>query len=190
MCARYYIDRSIYGETSFLADETADMEMKTGDIRPSDMAPALVSSSGGIKLCGLEWGYPGYGGKRLLINARAETVMEKKTFRNGIASHRCVLPARWFYEWDADKNKVAFLLPDKEMLCLAGCYDLFGGKERFAVLTTEAEGDARNVHDRMPLIIPKDRIWDWLLTDRYKDMLSAHAPLFEQEREYEQLALW
>ena len=52
----------------------------------------------------MAWGFPRFDGKGLLINARAESAMERKTFRNSVQHRRCIIPAKSFYEWDKAKK--------------------------------------------------------------------------------------
>lgn len=84
------------------------------------------------------WGFPQYQKKGLLINARAETVLEKKMFRESVLHRRCVIPARQFYEWDAEKNKAAFREKNESVMFMAGFYNRFSDGDRFIILTTGA----------------------------------------------------
>ena len=79
----------------------------------------------------MQWGFPQYQKKGLLINARAETALERKSFRDSVLHRRCVIPARHFYEWDSDKNKVTFFRKDAAVVYMAGFYNRFGDEERF-----------------------------------------------------------
>ncbi|MCC8049945.1 MAG: SOS response-associated peptidase [Clostridiales bacterium] len=66
--------------------------------------------------------YPGYQGKSLLINARAEGILERRTFRDDILVRRCVIPAKGFYEWSPSKEKYWFE-DGSPILFLAGCFN-------------------------------------------------------------------
>jgi putative SOS response-associated peptidase YedK len=123
-----------------------------------------------------------------LINARMETVADKPAFRRAFARRRCLLPADGYYEWyspegapgrTADKpGKVAkqpfFIRPkDGGVLAMAGLYEFWRRPDvpdddpqawlvTCAVLTTEAEDGVGRIHDRMPLLVERQR-WDaWL----------------------------
>lgn len=135
-------------------------ELKHGDIFPTDIAPVI----GGAERIHLpaSWGYPGYGGKGVIINARAETVLQKSMFRDGILNHRCLVPTTGYYEWDSNKNKYIFTLPGKEVFYMAGICGMFGGKPCFCILTTSPTGFASTVHNRMPVIVTSPQMW---LTD-------------------------
>ena len=81
---------------------------KTGEILPGDTAPAVIARSEKIIPVPAVFGFPGFSGGRLLINARAETAAEKKTFAESLKERRVILPATGFYEWDANKTKYLF----------------------------------------------------------------------------------
>lgn len=118
-----------------------------------------------------------------LINARSETVAEKPAFKRAFAKRRCLLPADGFYEWYESQHRDAkgkpvkqpfFIHPrDGGVLAMAGLYEIWrdpdrdkGDPEAFwwtsTVLTTTAEDELGHLHDRMPLLVERER-WDtWL----------------------------
>lgn len=120
-----------------------------------------------------------------LINARMETVAEKPAFRTAFTKRRCLLPADGYYEWytpvDGPKGKNGkplkqpfFIHPaDGGVLAMAGLYELWRDPTRpdddprawlvtAAVLTTTAEDAVGMIHDRMPLLVERDRWTEWL----------------------------
>ena len=62
----------------------------------------------------MQWGFPRFQGKGLLINARVEAILDKKTFRDSVLHRRCVIPARHFYEWSKNKEKYTFQSPKQD----------------------------------------------------------------------------
>src|SRR5699024_9435651 len=106
-------------------------------------------------------GYPAPGSSGLVINARAETVLEKKLFQNGIRNHRSVVPAAGFYEWNRNREKYSFR-QGNAALYMAGFEDIFENEHRFVILTTAANASMEPVHDRMPLILEENQIKDWI----------------------------
>ena len=77
-----------------------------GEIFPSAVLPVLaVNKSGEQRVFPMKWGFAG--AKGLLINARAETAADKPTFSESWRSHRCVIPASWYFEWEHDEKKKA-----------------------------------------------------------------------------------
>jgi putative SOS response-associated peptidase YedK len=106
----------------------------------------------------------------LLFNARAETAPEKPSFRAALRNRRCVLPADGFFEWTgAAKARQAhyFTLENGAPFALAGLWDRWLGPdgselESCTVLTTAPNALVKRFHDRMPAILPLDRIDPWL----------------------------
>jgi putative SOS response-associated peptidase YedK len=105
-----------------------------------------------------------------LINARAETVAEKPSFRSAFAKRRCLVVADGFYEWrKAGKSKVPvyIFLKSKEPFGFAGLYEYWkapDGKEirTCTIITTDSNDLVRPIHDRMPVILPKGVEDRWL----------------------------
>jgi putative SOS response-associated peptidase YedK len=118
-----------------------------------------------------------------LINARAETVSEKPSFRRAFAKRRCLLPADGYYEWQVlegkgpkGKNlKQPFFIhrADGGPLAFAGLYELWRDREHpdgdpdawlwtATIITTSAPDELGQIHDRMPMVIAPDSWADWL----------------------------
>ena len=125
-----------------------------------------------------------------MINARAETAAEKKTFKDSVLHRRCLIPARHFYEWDQKKNKIAFRYADQHTIFMAGFYRQFAEEDRFIIVTTSANDSMRPVHDRMPLILPEEHLADWIYNqDAALEMLAQPSPLLQRFQEEEQQIL-
>ena len=162
-----------------------------GDIYPSQPAPVLFGAEGRLIAGTMCWGFPPYEGKGLLINARAETLLQKKTFRDSARHRRCVLPARHFYEWNLSREKAVCYQAGRPTLYLAGCYDLKEGENRFVVITTQANETLRKVHERMHLLIAEEELAGWLFDDEAAEAMLRRAPAAaEYEMEVEQLSLF
>lgn len=106
-----------------------------------------------------------------LINARAETVLSKTPFKQAIRSQRCLIPADGFFEWKkAGKNKIPFrvTLNSDEALAFAGVWDSWERPEdgeiinTYTIITTEANEIMREIHERMPVILPQNLESSWL----------------------------
>ncbi|MGV9308566.1 SOS response-associated peptidase [Nonomuraea sp. NPDC003727] len=120
-----------------------------------------------------------------MINARLETVAEKPAFKKAFASRRCLLPADGYFEWmpvegEKKKKQPFYIHPeDGGVLAMAGLYEFWKDPTRAAddplkwlvtctVITTQAEDDLGHIHDRMPMMIERERWAEWLdpkLTD-------------------------
>ena len=130
MCGRYYIDTNWLDEIgnvvySFDIDWKICKEQFQGDILPTNTAPIIEKTEHGLQLSLCKWGFHLQKGKNLVINARAETVLDKPSFSNGIWYHRIVIPASGFYEWNRLKEKNTFTRSNASVLYLAGFCDWF-----------------------------------------------------------------
>lgn len=113
----------------------------------------------------------------LLINARAETVVEKASFRNAMKRRRCLVPADAYYEWlkltagrRIARKPYLFHRADGAPMGLAGLYETYIGTDgaeidTACILTTEASAATAAVHDRMPAIIEPGDFDAWLDCD-------------------------
>lgn len=140
--------------------------MKSGEIAPTDVAPVLVAGKSNACAALMKWGFPKWQGSGVVINARAETALDKKMFRVPLLSRRCVIPSAGFFEWKQGdgrkKDKYLFRIPDTKRLNMAGFYDTFSGVHAYVILTTAANASMAGYHSRMPLILSPDDVDQWL----------------------------
>ena len=193
MCGRYYVDESALKEIQKLPGDLdwTRQEKYAGDICPSQEALVIRERAGCLSAEKMIWGFPGFEKGRLLINARAESASERRTFRDCIRHRRCIIPEGGFYEWDKEKTKYSFERQDGAMMFLAGCYNLYEDGHRFVILTTAANPSMEPVHDRMPLILEPGEVKRWLLDDRGAEQILHNTPtLLDVSTEYEQLRLF
>ncbi|MDQ3711365.1 MAG: SOS response-associated peptidase [Acidobacteriota bacterium] len=147
------------------------------NIAPTQIIPAVLESDGERIIEGLRWGLiPSWakdesiGNK--LINARAETLAEKPSFKNAFRSHRCIIPASGFYEWQKTakgaKQPFYFHLKDKGVFGFAGLYEQWLDRETgeqietCTIITTEANKVLEPIHDRTPVILKPESYEQWL----------------------------
>jgi len=184
MCGRFYIPEKDIDDFAGLVNKIEkELLKKAGEIYPGDYAPIItpkqntdsnndiISNVIGYPVHVARWGFPVNKGKPI-INARAETVMEKPLFKLPFARRRCLIPSRGFFEWkDAENSKkrikhyISFA--DLSMMYLAGIYWFFKDKNGvlnpyFTILTTEANEDIQTIHNRMPVIINDENKEIWL----------------------------
>lgn len=156
--------------------------LKTGEIFPTDLAPILIEEENKVSVAASSWGFPKYDKKGVIINARSETAFEKKTFRNSLLNCRCIIPSTGFYEWDSSKKKFIFNMEGSKALYMAGLYAYYGSEMRFVILTTDANESIKDVHTRMPLVIPKEEISSWILDySTTNDFLQKVPPKLVKE---------
>ena len=192
MCGQYYVDDETAREIEKIVrdlDRKLHVE-RTGDIRPSQRAAVIKGENEHLMADCMAWGFPRFDGKGLLINARAESAMERKTFRNSVQHRRCIIPAKGFYEWDKSKEKFSFERYDSPVLFMAGCYNQYD-QDRFVILTTDANPSVSPVHDRMPLILEPDELESWVLDDGATEFILHKTPvMLKSSTEYKQMSLF
>ena len=119
----------------------------------------------------------------LIINARAELVLDKPAFRNGMKYRRCLFPADGFYEWkrDGERKQPYFVrLKSGGPLAFAGLWESWTGpngeeQESAAIVTTTASRSIAHIHDRMPVILSPEAFDFWL--DPKVDAQTASAAI-------------
>lgn len=201
MCGRYFFgDRTADEVEKELGLRPGSISPRPGDATPGSVLPGIVRRRNGEQnhddelqatdVRDLFWGLTSRDNK-LIINARAESVLDKPMFSDSFSNRRCLLPAAGFYEWDKAKTKFIFKRPDGKPMYLAGFYDLSAGKDSFVILTTSPNSSMEPVHDRMPVMIEAANAQDYLQdTSAAMDMLKEPMPELERSTDYEQLSLF
>lgn len=185
MCGRYafsdideiYEARRILEEVARrLGDEEASV-VKTGEVFPTEHAAVVAQEPRGARTDVMQWGYPLNG--KLLINARSETIAEKPLFRKSLMGGKCLVPCTGFFEWKTEgKHKQKFLIrPEGErFFYLAGLFSRFtlDGRagDRFVIVTAPANEAMREIHPRMPLIVPAGDAGLWLENSQVEDVIE------------------
>jgi putative SOS response-associated peptidase YedK len=180
MCGRYYVDDETSREIRKILDQIdakyENNNKKTGEIFPTNSAPILAAFRDTIEPELSMWGFPNYYNKGVMINARAETAFEKKTFRESLVSRRCVIPSSGFYEWDNTKQKFLFKKEESEILYMAGIYNFYDDECRFVILTTSANESMEDVHNRMPVVLNKDEVETWIKDSNSTSRILKQVP--------------
>lgn len=198
MCGRYYVDDDTAREIEKLirqVDEkmrkAENIHLQAEDIHPSEVAPVIAANHNALCCRWQRWGFPDFSGKQLIFNARSESALEKKMFKESVEHRRVVVPATWFYEWNKNKEKNIFYREDQSVLYMAGLYNRFQNEDRFVILTTAANESMKLVHDRMPLLLERDEIGKWLFDDELTETLLQKTPaLLERRADFEQMSLF
>lgn len=170
MCGRYALAAT---EEALL--ETFDVPTLTFEhcprynIAPGQEAPVVAEDRDGRRIGLLEWGFlPDWKDEPTgaFINARAESVASKASFREAFRRRRCLVPADGFYEWRAEGGrKIPYWIhpPGGGLLAFAGVWTSWQRpdvepRHTFAILTTSANREVSEIHDRMPVVVgPEDR---------------------------------
>lgn len=180
MCGRYSLAP---GESREIMDILRQVQgdFKTGEIFPADPVPVLMEAGEELAPEVMVWGYPGVGGKgRSIINARSETALERPMFRQSVLARRCVIPTTGFYEWGpagGQKRKYRFQLPGRDRaLYLAGLWNDCGGQRRCVILTTATNSSMAGIHDRMPLVLEREQLAEWVHSPQAAGELLRRTP--------------
>lgn len=144
------------------------------NIAPSQPVAAVRATPGGRELTSLRWGLIPSWMKELpsdarLINARAEGVSEKPSFRTAFRKRRCLIPADGFFEWKKlpDRKQPYYIrFADRHLFAFAGLWEHWerDGQviESCTIITTDANATMKSLHDRMPVILDPPDYPTWL----------------------------
>ena len=162
------------------------------NIAPSQEVPVIVQEDGVNELKPMKWGLvpswsPDLAIGNNMINARAETITEKPSYRRLVESKRCLIPADGFYEWRREGNgkvPVWFHLKKKQPFAFAGLWDMWRDVDgdvlhTFTIITTVPNALLRRIHNRMPVIFDALQAKQWLdprLSTRPADIAAVLAP--------------
>lgn len=140
----------------------------------------------------LQWGLVPFWAKdptigSRLINARSETAFEKPSFKYAFGKRRCLILADGFYEWQKSAGKSSrpfyFSMRSGEPFAFAGLWEFWQPKDQpgealstCTILTTAANETVAPIHERMPVILRKDTMWDWLLETDQTALVSMLRP--------------
>ena len=163
------------------------------NIAPSQNIPALLND-GSNKVRLIRWGLILSWAKDIsigyrMINARAETLIEKPAFKRLIKERRCLIFAEGFYEWkEQGKTKQPYFIhmKDSEAFAFAGLWDIWekSGDALVSgtIITTAANSLVADIHERMPVILSVDSYTLWLGHDR-GDVMDFLKPYPAEEME-------
>jgi putative SOS response-associated peptidase YedK len=176
MCGRFELHSAFEIIAKLFGLSGGSFAMPMGyNIAPGQDIAIVVNEDGANRLSACRWGFVPPWGKELndgykMINARAETVAEKPSFRQAFSRHRCLVVADGFYEWKSEggkKRPFYVHLKSGEPFGMAGLYNLWtapDGKQvcTTTIITTGANKTLEPIHDRMPVITPPGKYDLWL----------------------------
>ncbi len=197
MCGRF----SFATSKEKLIKSFPDIQVETIPVANFNIAPTqkavVITNEQPQVLQNFRWGLLAHwakndraGGK--LINARAETVISKPSFRIPIRKRRCLVVADSFYEWRTHgKTKIPFRITHAsgQLLAFAGIWDYWNSPagvtiNSFAIITTSANKEMSEVHERMPVILDSKELQDtWLAETDLDTTLSLMRPLTDNSLE-------
>lgn len=136
------------------------------DLRPTQQVETIAATGPAARQLTTTWGIKPTWAKKLLINAQAETVAEKPTFRQAFKAQRCIVPCTGWYEWRDEggsrKQRYAFSHEDGTPCLMAGIWFGQPASAELVTLTTEPTAPCAEIHHRMPLLIQPEQVDLWL----------------------------
>ncbi|NLN50229.1 MAG: SOS response-associated peptidase [Acholeplasmataceae bacterium] len=178
MCGRFTINLTNDQLRNYLAgkyqvNKTNNFSIPRYNVAPGTNIIAVIFDGVNYRVGELKWGFiPSFKTEKPLnlINARAETLFSKTTFRQQALNRRCIIIADSFYEWNKyDKSDYPrrIMKKDESILSLAGIWNATtngDGQKIYsaAIITTEANNLLKPVHDRMPVILNEEGEKKWL----------------------------
>ena len=169
MCGRFYIpDDDSNEELQRIINHLNRVKaagVKTGEVCPTDVAAVIANSRAMNPVpFAMKWGYS-LENRAPVINARSESASERPLFRDGMQQRRCLIPASHYFEWEhlgKQTVKNAIKPAGCGTMYMAGIYRIGNGGPEFTILTREPGEGIRHIHDRMPVILPREAAKDWL----------------------------
>ena len=198
MCGRYTIIAKAEEIEKRFNVEVPESFTPSYNAAPTHILPVITNKNpDGVSL--FQWGLiPGWAkDKRIgskLINARAETITEKASFKNAFKQKRCLVIADGFYEWKRSSKKIKIphriLLDTKELFAFAGLWEEFRYENQhvvhtFTIITTKANSAISKIHERMPVILEPEAEQKWLSsTISAGEQLDLLKPYDEQRMDF------
>ncbi len=180
MCGRYTLAVQLdLIADRFLLKRVDAKETFRFNIAPTQLAPVIHQTDTGRTLTMMRWGLIPFWAKdesigNKLINARAETLAEKPSFKRSLERKRCIVPADGFYEWKKSKDgktktPMRIVVGQGDLFGFAGLWDRWKSPngesvESYTIITTEPNKFVSPIHNRMPVILSKDslKISGWI----------------------------
>jgi len=182
MCGRFVQKSPLHAIQQIFDVETAWVEVAPNyNVAPTQQVLSIIKHDNKNRLEKLHWGLVPFwardiSGASRMINARAETVAEKPSFRNAFKKRRCLIPADGFYEWKGekgDKQPYYIFTPFGPPFAFAGLWEKWTDKKRdeksvyksCTIITSASSRSIREIHHRMPVILFPEFHEKWLNTD-------------------------
>jgi putative SOS response-associated peptidase YedK len=183
MCGRFALNKSAADLKRHHNAANALEYPASYNIAPSQPIVSILQRGGQREITLMKWGLvpswakdPAIG--NAMINARAETVEEKPSFRASFKRKRCIIPASGFFEWHAKTRQPYYFSPREDIFSFAGLWDRWrspAGSELIscAILTAGANDLMKAVHERMPVILDADAANLWLSDSQDVPLLKS-----------------
>jgi putative SOS response-associated peptidase YedK len=195
MCGRYTLTKTgntIQSHFAFMAENIAHKQRY--NIAPTQTAPVVMIRENKRECLLMRWGLvPSWAkdekfGSRM-INARAETIREKPSFKDSFKTKRCLVPTDGFIEWEnigGEKRPHYITLQNKGLFAFAGIWSEWkkggGLLSTFSIITTHCNSLVQPIHPRMPVILSHEDYDTWLDASSETNALQSLLTPFSSDR--------
>ena len=176
MCGRKTLIKSKKAiiEELMIDDWQIEDYLPSYNIAPSQYSTVVIEDEGSNVAKSMRWGLIPSWSKNdsfssRMINARFETLRVKPSFKDLIYQKRCIVPSDGYYEWKKNEpHKTAYFINRKDngLLLFAGLWELWsspaGPIYSYTIITTKAQQDIAHIHNRMPVILDKSKVDNWI----------------------------
>ena len=192
MCGRFTITLSKEDFIRYLSKykqleiNIKDIELPNYNVAPTENVIAMIKHNDTYRVGNIKWGFiPSFATdtKKIIINARSESVLEKAMFKDSLLHKRCVIFTDGFYEWKTvNQQKIPYriVMKNKKIFAFAGLWSNYKSKNQSyyttTILTTNANSLMKDIHDRMPVILNEENIDMWL---NEPFLETKHMPLLK-----------
>ena len=167
--ADYLID--YYG----IDDFSSEINVPRYNVAPGQDIIAIINDGIKYRVGMMKWGFVPFFAKDekigyKMINAKAETLHEKVSFKDAFKNKRCLILANGFYEWKKENEQkipMRIMLKSNNIFAMAGLWSLFKREDKTnlftcTIITTNANETVSKIHDRMPVILTTEKAKLWL----------------------------
>lgn len=181
---RFVLSRKVIREIKkdLKINENIDNIEKTR-FSPTDTIGIIKHNNGGFSLEPAQWGFKLSKSSPLIFNSRIETITEKTFWFNLFKQNRCLVPATAFFEWyrlQHIKIPYRIYIKDIEVFFIAGIIISSNSRLYTSMITTLPNRFIKNIHNRMPVIIFKGQVTEFL-TGNYETAITFCSPLYQEK---------
>ncbi len=177
MCGRFAIYSSVEAIVDYAKTINRIEKIQANyNVAPGQNIPVVLFEDQGRIIKLMRWGLVPFWAKEAkmgyrLINARAETVADKPSFRRAFKRNRCLIIANGFYEWRKSDKQPYYIYPrDTKLFAFAGIWEEWNDPEgqplhTCSIITTEPNEFMKKIHERMPVILPQQDEDFWISSE-------------------------